>query len=166
MSRVSELNYMEVFFESDLFHLVGRPELRVDALEEFNSSLVVLSIRYFRSFHKKRNPIVSTKAIEMSGVEVVSIDKVATILVNIDNNVDLLSWVNVVLSNASVGQSDESSLFVKSSVGTFYLVEPDPGEVAKDKLMGFLESIKSAELFNFLPFFIGSSCVEDMLVNF
>jgi hypothetical protein len=71
-------------------------------LEEFNSSLVVLSLRYFRSFYKKRNPVISAKAIEMSSVEVISIDKVATILVNIDDNVDLLSWVNVVLSDTSV----------------------------------------------------------------
>ena len=56
----------------------------------------------------------------MSGVEIVSVNEVASSLINICNNVDLVSGINViyVISFSFVDEPDKSSFLVESSIGT------------------------------------------------
>ena len=79
--------------------------------------LVELSFGNFRSFDEEGNPIVATIAVEVGGQEIVSVDKVFSALVYIDDNVDLVSSIDVVLRDSLVDQSHISACFVECRVG-------------------------------------------------
>lgn len=121
---------MQTVFELDVFQLVSRPVFGVDALEELHDVLVVLRFGHVGSRNEERDPIVATCAVEISGVEIVPVHEVASLLVDVDDHVDLVASVDVLLSNASERQSDQSALFVESSIGGLYLIVPQPGELA------------------------------------
>ena len=113
---------MKVSLELDIFKLIGKPEFGVNVLVEFNNSLVVFGLGHIRGLNEKGNPFVSSITVKVSGVEVISVNEVATSFIEISDDVDLLSRVNVVLSNALVDKSDKSALFVESCVSANNLV--------------------------------------------
>ena len=102
----------------------------------------------------------------MSGVEIVSVDEVATSFINVGNDVDLLTGIDVVFWDSFQDKSDESSFFVESSISTDNFVESEPGELTQDVFMGFFEGVEFGKVFDFLPFFIRGTLVEDFLIDF
>lgn len=164
--RVFEFNNMQTIFESDVLQLIGRPVFGVDRLEEFDNTLVVLCFCGIGSSNEEGDPVVSASTVEMGCMEIVSVHEVAAFLVNVDDHVDLIASIDVLLLNASEGQPDQSSLFVKSSICGFYSVMPQPGELAQYVFVSIIESLQFVEVVNFLPIFIGVTLVKDLLVNF
>ena len=132
---------------------------------ELDNSLVIFSFGHLRSFDEERDPIVTAVTVEVGSMEVISVNEVTSFLINIDNNVDLVSGVNVLFFNTFVGQSDESSFLVEGSISSIDLVVSQPSEVVKHELMGFLEGMELLEVLNFLPFLVRCSLVEHLLVN-
>lgn len=90
----------------------------------------------------------------MSSVEVVAVNEVAAFLVNVDDNVDLVSSVDVLLFDSSVGNPDESSFFMKSGIGRLNGVVSQPGEVVVNEFVCFLEGFELVEFLDLLPFFV------------
>jgi hypothetical protein len=86
---------MKISFEFNIDKLVGRPKFGIYIFVELNDLLVILSFGDFRGLDKKRNPIVSSIAVKVSCMEVISIDEIFTALINEDNNVNLIITINI-----------------------------------------------------------------------
>ena len=87
---------MKVILELDVNELIGAPELRVDLLVELDDMLIVLGLGHVGGAHEERNPVVAAVGVEVSGQEVVAVNVVAALLVDEDDDVDLVSTINVV----------------------------------------------------------------------
>jgi len=80
-------------------------------MEETDYFLVILSLGHVRGADKQRNPIVSTIAIQMSSMEIVSLEIISSVLIDKHDNIDLISLVNIFFKPLK-DQSDVSSLLV------------------------------------------------------
>ena len=157
---------MEIVFKFYVHQLIGEPEFGVDVFVEFYDSLVEFCLRNFWGLDEEGDPFVSSEAVEVGGVEVISIDEVASSFIKIGDDVDLVSSINVVLRESLEDKSDESSFFVEGSISTHNFVESEPGELTQNIFVGFFEGIEFGEILDFLPFFIRGSSIENFLINF
>lgn len=116
ISGISELDNVEAVFELYVFELVGRPEFGIDGLEEVDDSHVILGFGDIGGGNEEGYPVVSAEAVKVGGQEIISINVVLAGGIDISNNVDLISSIDVLLRDALVDQSHESALLVESGV--------------------------------------------------
>ena len=88
---IFEFDNMEISFEFDINYLIGKPEFGVDIFMELDNSLVEFSLGHFWGLDEEGNPFVSAVAVEVGGVEIISVNEVASSFVQVDYDVELVA---------------------------------------------------------------------------
>lgn len=85
---------MKVTFEFNINKLISRPEFGIDIFVEVNYLLIELSFGDIRGLDKEWNPVVSTVAIKVGCMEIISVNEISATLIDKDNDVNLILSIN------------------------------------------------------------------------